>query len=156
MKKTVNLCIILIILLLGIISLKNKIASENVFCEMYIFNNQNIKITIKAEIADTSEKKSKGLMFRKNLAKNTGMLFVFNREEILNFWMKNTHIPLSIAYINKSGFINEIYSMKPLDTSITYPSKKPCTYALEVNKDWFKANNISEGCKIVFNACLSK
>jgi hypothetical protein len=67
--------------------------------------------------------------------------------------MKNTKIPLSIAYIDASGTIRELYDMKPLDISITYPSKHPVRYALEVNKGWFKKNKIHIGSKIFFNNC---
>ena len=84
------------------------------------------------------------------------MLFIFTHEQRLNFWMKNTYIPLSIAYISIDGKINEIYDMKPLDISITYPSNLPAKYALEVNQGWFARNNISKNCRIIFNGCISK
>ena len=70
--------------------------------------------------------------------------------------MKNTFIPLSIAYVDKHGVINEIYHMKPNDSSITYPSKYPAMYALEVNRGWFNKNKITKGNKIIFNGCFGK
>ena len=103
-----------------------------------------------------SEQREKGLMFRKSLNESDGMLFVFEREQKLNFWMKNTYIPLDIAYIDKNGIINEIYHMKPLDVSLTYNSIKPAMYALEVNLGWFSRHKIKTGSKIEFNGCLSK
>lgn len=126
------------------------------FCDIYILNNQNQKIKLNVEIADTAEKQTRGLMYRDKLAANDGMLFVFNDEEMREFWMKNTFIPLNIAYINRQGTLNEIYYMRPIDTSVTYPSRQPAMYALEVNKDWFIKNNISEGSKVIFNGCLGK
>lgn len=130
--------------------------AQNRFCEIIIINNYNKKINLIVEIAETRESQAKGLMFRKNLDINKGMLFVFTYETLHEFWMKNTYIPLNIAYISSNGIINEIYNMKPIDTSITYPSKKKALFALEVNKDWFKNNNISEGCKVIFNGCIRK
>ena len=135
---------------------QSEIFAENRGCKIIIKNNLNKSIPLVIEIADTQEKRGRGLMFRKKLMKNNGMLFVFNRELRLNFWMKNTYIPLSIAYINRQGIINEIYHMKPLDTSITYPSRFLAKYALEVNKGWFKKNNIFKGCGIMLNGCLGK
>lgn len=106
------------------------------------------KITV--EIAATPQQHEKGLMYRETLEKNQGMLFLFDREQVLNFWMKNTYVDLSIAYINKKLKIVDIQEMKAtttLDISepVTYPSKKPAMYALEMPKNWFKANNIKIG-----------
>ncbi len=129
---------------------------KNNFCNIYIINNQNNKIKLKVEIADTVETQTRGLMFRDKLDENSGMIFVFGNETTREFWMMNTYIPLNIAYINRQGIINEIYYMRPLDTSIRYPSQQPAMYALEVNKDWFKKNNISEGAKVIFNGCFGK
>jgi uncharacterized protein len=130
--------------------------AENRFCDIYIINTQNNNIKLKSEIAETEASRASGLMFRKHLDENSGMFFIFEQENILAFWMKNTYIPLNIAYINRQGIIIDIQYMKPLDTSITYPSKKAAIYALEVNKDWFRKNNIKEGCRIIFNGCIGK
>jgi uncharacterized protein len=148
--------IIFIFFIFMLLESGNKLNAENKLCNIYIINDKNIKIGLKAEIADTYESKVKGLMYRRELEKNTGMLFVFESESIQNFWMKNTYIPLSIAYISENGIINEIYNMKPLDVSITYPSKKPCLFALEANMYWFRTNNISKGCRIILNGCFGK
>jgi len=126
------------------------------FCDIIIINSQNKKLPLRVELALTEEEKSKGLMNRKNLGKNNGMLFIFNYEKNQNFWMKNTYLPLSIAYLDKNGIIREIYDMKPLDTSITYPSKYPSLYALEVNQGWFTGNKIIRGNKVIINGCIGK
>ena len=153
-------CIILVHISLFCISVltcsKENITAKNKLCDINIINNQNQKIELNIEIANTEETQTRGLMFRDKLDKSSGMLFVFNKEEIRNFWMKNTYIPLSIAYISKDGIINEIHYMRPLDTSVTYPSIQPAMYALEVNQGWFRDNNISEGSKVVINGCLGK
>lgn len=82
-------------------------------------------------------------MFRNYLAPDSGMLFIFEKEETLRFWMKNTYIPLAIAFIDAKGVITDILEMIPLDTITPYTSSKPALYALEVNSDWFFLNNIS-------------
>ena len=113
-------------------------------------------IKLKIEIADTNQSRTEGLMFRKHLPQHSGMLFIFDQSSKLNFWMKNTYLPLSIAYIDKKGFIKEIYKMKPLDISITYPSIHKVKYALEVNKGWFSKNKIKVGNRIDLNGCIGK
>ncbi|MCB0371009.1 MAG: DUF192 domain-containing protein [Bdellovibrionales bacterium] len=102
------------------------------------------------EIAETDKQRAYGLMNRTNLEKNSGMLFIFPNEEIRFFWMKNTFVDLSIAYINKNKKIIDIQDMmaatSALDENLpAYPSKDKAMYALEVNKDWFKKNNIKVG-----------
>jgi len=124
--------------------------------KIFLFSESGKKVTLNIEVAKTPSEREKGLMFRKSLGEFDGMLFVFDREENLNFWMKNTFIPLDIAYINKKGIINEIYYMAPVDISKIYGSINPAMYALEVNAGWFAKNKIKIGSKIDFNGCLSK
>lgn len=114
------------------------------------------EITIKnkklyVEIADNEEKRTTGLMWRKKLDLNAGMLFVYPREQKLCFWMKNTSIPLSIAYIDKNLIITEIHDMYPF---VEEPicSKTEVKYGLEVNQGWFKNNNINIGDKVDINS----
>ncbi len=124
-------------------------------CGIEIINNRNIKKGLWVEIADSKIKQNEGLMYRKSIQKNHGMIFVFKDERIITVWMKNTYIPLSLAYISKEGIINEIYHMEPLDiTKIS--SNKPAQFALEVNRGWFKENNITKGSRILFNGCIGK
>lgn len=100
------------------------------------------------EIADSPESRAQGLMNRKSLEENSGMLFVFDEEQKLSFWMKNTLIPLSIAYISRSGEIKEIHDMHPLDES-SVSSVRSVMYALEMNRGWFEKNNVSIGDFII-------
>jgi len=109
------------------------------------------KITV--ELAESPLQHEKGLMYREALEKDKGMLFIFDREQTLSFWMKNTYVDLSIAYINQKLKIVDIQEMKatsPLEVTepSTYPSKKPAMYALEMPKGWFKASNIKVGQSI--------
>ncbi|MBN2657075.1 MAG: DUF192 domain-containing protein [Spirochaetales bacterium] len=103
--------------------------------------------TITVEIADNDQARATGLMNRKSMDENHGMLFVFQEEKKMSFWMKNTLIPLSIAYISKSGEIKEIYDMYPLDES-SVRSTRSVLYALEMNQGWFDRNGITAGDKI--------
>ncbi|MFH0977384.1 MAG: DUF192 domain-containing protein [Spirochaetota bacterium] len=156
MSKNIFLFIIRIFVVSILCFQYAELYAENRSCDIHIINLDNNKIKLTSEIAETEKSRSTGLMHRNYLDENSGMLFIFKREEILAFWMKNTIIPLNIAYINRQGIIIDIQYMKPLDASITYPSKKAAIYALEVNKGWFRKNNIKEGCRVIFNGCLGK
>jgi uncharacterized membrane protein (UPF0127 family) len=124
--------------------------------ELVIISQNKNKKVLTIELANTPKSRTYGLMNRKKMAYNSGMYFVFKNERYLNFWMKNVTIPLSIAYIDKNGVIKQILKMKPLDTSILYPSKYPVKYALEVNQGWFKKNNIKTGSKVYLNGRVGK
>jgi hypothetical protein len=96
------------------------------------------------EVAKSPEERANGLMGRKHLGKNEGMLFIFEIEDYHGFWMKDTIIPLSIAFIDREGRIVKITDMKPLALESHIPPK-PVLYALEMNKGWFSANGINVG-----------
>ncbi len=96
------------------------------------------------EFANTPIKREMGLMGRKKMGKNQGMLFEFPSLRRLSFWMSNTYLPLDIAFIDNDGIVTEIREMVPMSTRSVI-SKTYCKYALEVNKGWFKENNIKEG-----------
>ncbi|MBQ2293928.1 MAG: DUF192 domain-containing protein [Spirochaetales bacterium] len=100
--------------------------------------------TYTVEVANTQEKRSKGLMFRKHLPENTGMLFVFSYEDYRYFYMKNTLIPLDIAFFDSQMKIVSIKQMEPLDET-TVPSDKKAMYALEMNKGFFEKEKINVG-----------
>ncbi|EPG76369.1 hypothetical protein LEP1GSC058_1198 [Leptospira fainei serovar Hurstbridge str. BUT 6] len=89
------------------------------------------------EIANTEAARQKGLMFRRKLLDNEGMLFIFPSEDYLTFWMKNTLIPLSIGYFNKDKRMVDSYEMEPNQTKVLYHSTEKVLYALEANKGWF-------------------
>lgn len=100
-----------------------------------------------AEVAHTDADRALGLMHRRMLPENRGMLFVFPQAAPLGFWMMNTHIPLSIAFIDDAGTIINIADMKPLTTD-THNSARPARYALEMNQGWFRKRGIRSGVKI--------
>ena len=99
------------------------------------------RVELEAEIADEPAEQQRGLMERTELAENAGMLFVFEREQPRSFWMKNTLIPLSIAYMDSDGRIIDIQDMEPLDES-PHPSAEPAKYALEVNQGFYEERGI--------------
>ena len=102
---------------------------------------------LKAEVVADDMTRSVGLMNRFSLAPDHGMLFVFAQSNPLAFWMKNTFVPLSIAYIDAKGVIVNIVDMKPHDES-TYPSAGPALFALEMKQGWFKERGIVAGDKV--------
>lgn len=121
------------------------------------FEKQLIQIGRKkvvVEIADTPTKTSYGLMHRRVLSDNEGMLFVFSVEEPLSFWMKNTFVDLTIAFFDKEKSIINFHDMKATKSELqtqfeTYKSLRPAQYALEMRLGWFKRNNIKVGDKLI-------
>lgn len=103
--------------------------------------------TLQTEIANTPNQRYMGLSFRQRLAENEAMLFVYTNEQALTFTMRNTLLPLSIAFISKDFIINEIIDM-PVGPNQLFPSKILAQYALEVNQGWFERNQIRVGAQI--------
>ena len=103
---------------------------------------------VTAEVADEPQERVTGLMFRKNLAPDSGMLFVMPEPEHAAFWMKNTTLPLSVAYINQSGMILEIHDLQPLDEKPVPSAFSNIAYALEMEQGWFARNRILAGDRI--------
>jgi uncharacterized membrane protein (UPF0127 family) len=102
---------------------------------------------IRAEVANDFETRGRGLMFRQSLEPNQGMLFVFESASAHCMWMKNTLIPLSVAFISADGTIVNIADMKPKDES-THCAQRAVPYALEMERGWFAARGIKAGLKI--------
>lgn len=105
-------------------------------------------VALKAEVADTPLESETGLMFRNSLPEDQGMIFVFDAPRQANFWMKNTRIPLSIAYLDTAGRILEIRSMKPFDETLVRSAFDNVVYALEVNEGWFDRHKINPGTTV--------
>jgi len=101
-------------------------------------------VEIVAEVAATADERSQGLMHREKLPDGEGMLFVFDYDQQLSFWMKDTLIPLSIAFIAWDGRITEIKDMRPLDQT-AIRSSRSVRYALEVPQGWFSRVGIQPG-----------
>ncbi len=104
-------------------------------------------IEVVVEIADCDQSRAQGLMQRVTLDEDRGMLFVFEESATRSFWMKETYIPLSIAYLDEGGSITNIEDMAPLDLS-SVRSTVPARYALEMNEGWFERNGVRAGDQI--------
>ena len=133
--------LIILCLLIPFFSCKSTISNKK---DKIIINENRLNI----EIAETEKQRSMGLMHRKTLDKDSGMLFVFENDRILSFWMQNTYIPLSIAFISSDGVIKEIRDMTPLSLE-SIVSKNYVRYALEVNKGYFQEKNIMVGDMVI-------
>jgi uncharacterized protein len=102
---------------------------------------------IRAELAQTPEERTIGLMFRASMPVNDGMLFTFERPGVQCFWMKNTLLPLSAAFVADDGRIVNIEDMQP-QTEASHCSAKPVRFVLEMNQGWFARRGIKPGSKL--------
>lgn len=141
--KKLNFFLFLIFLPLAISCKTQKLKSQ----KLIITTVDDKKIEIDAELARTPDERNFGFMERKNIPDGTGMLFVFEYDQQLSFWMKNTPHPLSIAYVDSRGTIREIHDMKPFSL-VSVQSAISVRYALEVPQGWFEKNQITPGAKI--------
>jgi uncharacterized protein len=108
--------------------------------------------TLKAEVVSTEEKRAVGLMFRTDLPTDEGMLFVYPTAQSLAFWMKNTYIPLSVAFLDAEGTVLNIRDMATFDeTPGKYTSAGAAKYGLEMNYGWFQLHNVGPGDRLVFS-----
>ena len=99
------------------------------------------------ELATTPSQRQQGLMYRQSMAEDRGMLFLFEQDINHGFWMKNTYIPLDIAYLAPDGTVLEIVKGEPLNTDPLTP-QQPYRHALEVNQGWFEENGLGPGAKV--------
>ena len=120
------------------------IAKELAFKKQILLINNHLMI---AEVAENDQQREVGLMNRKTLDKDQGMLFILDKNASICFWMKNTLIPLSIAFINEQGVITQIEHMLPMTTKLTCSYEKT-QYGLEVNQGWFDNNDIEVGMTV--------
>jgi uncharacterized membrane protein (UPF0127 family) len=102
---------------------------------------------IQAEVAANDAERQQGLMYREKMGPNEGMVFLFQAPAGVCMWMKNTYVPLSVAFMDERGKIVNIEDMEP-QTTDSHCAKTPARYALEMNKGWFKQKNIKPGSVI--------
>ena len=141
-KNKITFLIIFQLILISVIFAKTLKKTD-----ITITRSDGTTIKCNCELAIKPEERNYGFMNRKNIPDGTGMLFIFENEQILSFWMKNTPHPLSIAYIDNRGKIRNIFDMKPFSLS-PIVSTASCRYALEVPQGWLKKNGITEGDSI--------
>lgn len=103
---------------------------------------------LQVEVADSPHEREVGLMHRKRLPADQGMLFVYPDAAERRFWMKNTYVPLSIAFVDPTGVIVSMADMLPMDTRTT-PSEHAAMYAIEVNRGWFAEQGVRVGDAVV-------
>ncbi len=143
MKKSIF--ILSLLLLTPFLSCKSKKLPVQ---DVKIIRQDGTEFIVKAEMAIKAEDRNHGFMERKNIPDGTGMLFVFERDQILSFWMHNTPHPLSIAYIDSKGKIRDIFDMNPYSTD-SILSTVSVRYALEVPQGWYKKNGITTGDTVI-------
>jgi len=105
--------------------------------------------TLNVEIVSSEKDRMRGLMYRNSLREDSGMFFVFEYPQVLSFWMKNTKIPLDIAFVDSKRIIMEIQQLEPYSES-TVKSTFRALYALEVNRGWFDRSNVNIGDSIIY------
>jgi len=134
-----------VLLILSLLWIPNVSSQSILKTPLYIDNKE-----IWVEVAKTPEERSHGLMGRKHLDKDEGMFFIFEEEDYHGFWMKDTFIPLSIAFIDRDGRIVKITDMNP-QTLVSHLPPKPIFFALEMNKGWFSYHGIKVGDVVRFS-----
>lgn len=125
--------------------------SENAKAPKTVNDFFEIKIgaqKVKMQIAVLPDEVQRGLMFRKSLGRDEGMLFVFQRPQQMSFWMRNTTVPLDIGYIGRDGVLREVYPLYPLDEKAVPSRARDLQFALEVNQGWFKDRGVKPGDKL--------
>lgn len=105
-------------------------------------------VEVELEVAASKQERAQGLMYRDSMPENHGMLFVYAAPKPLHFWMKNTFLPLDIAFIAEDGTITNIEAMQPLEEGPGATSIKAVPYALEMNQGWFQRHGVKAGDKI--------
>jgi uncharacterized membrane protein (UPF0127 family) len=102
---------------------------------------------IRAEVAADFTSRAQGLMFRREMPSNAGMLFIFDESATHCMWMKNTLIPLSVAFLDEHGTVINVEEMQP-QTEDSHCARRPARYALEMNRGWFAARGVKPGSRI--------
>lgn len=150
MKRPVRISLFFIVMsLVGFLSFVSCTETSRLpTTELTILRADGKEVSVMAEVADTEETRAKGFMEREVIPEGTGMIFIFNRDQILSFWMKNTPHPLSIAYIDSTGKIRDIYHMTPYSMA-SWSSTVSVRYALEVPQGWFEKEGIKVGDRVL-------
>ena len=112
-------------------------------------------VPLVVEVAKEKEQQAKGMMFRRSIGPDDAMLFVFDRDTNLSFWMKNTYFDLDLAYIRSDGTIVQVERMKAFDTEAVF-SREPARFALEVPPGWLAAHGIGVGAKVEIPADVAR
>lgn len=110
---------------------------------------------VQMQLALLKPEMERGLMGRRELGQDEGMLFVYLRPQRMSFWMRNTPLPLDIGFFDASGILREVYALHPYDETPVATRSEEVQMALEMNQGWFKANNVRVGDKLDLKALAS-
>ena len=108
--------------------------------------------TVQMQVAALPDEMQKGLMFRKTIGEEEGMLFIFTAPQAQGFWMRNTTLPLDIGYFDATGELKEIYPMYPLDEKTVAARSRSIQFCLEMNQGWFGRSGVKPGAKLDLKA----
>ncbi len=108
--------------------------------------------TVQLQFAVTGAEMQRGLMGRRDLKPDQGMIFVYNRPQGMSFWMRNTPTPLDIGYFTADGVLREIYAMHPFDETSVPSVREDLQFAVEMNQGWYRANNVKPGAQLNLEA----
>ena len=108
----------------------------------------NSPVEVTAEMANSQQQIATGLMHRKSLTDNEGMLFIFGEPKKAAFYMRNTIVPLTVAYLGSSGVIMELHDLEPLNETPVEAQSELVRFVLEMPRDWFKKNGVTEAQKV--------
>ncbi|WP_414662305.1 DUF192 domain-containing protein [Horticoccus sp. 23ND18S-11] len=104
--------------------------------------------TVRMQLAVRPDEMQRGLMERRDLARDDGMIFIYEKPQQMSFWMRNTPTPLDIGFYNSEGVLEEVYPMHPFDETSVSSRSDRLRFALEMNQGWFQANGIKPGSKL--------
>ncbi|HVT71901.1 MAG TPA: DUF192 domain-containing protein [Lacunisphaera sp.] len=104
--------------------------------------------TVRMQLAVRPDEQQKGLMFRRTMGADEGMLFIFDRPQPMGFWMRNTEIPLDIGYLDREGVLKEIYPMYPHDERTVASRSREIQFCLEMNQGWYRQNGVRPGARL--------
>lgn len=116
--------------------------------EITVVGPQGDEATLTVEVVHRPRERQQGLMFRRSLPEDRGMLFLYASDRDGGFWMKDTYIPLTIAYIDAEWRVLELRSGRPLDETVLTPGQ-PYRYVLEVNEGWFDRHRLNNGARLI-------
>jgi uncharacterized membrane protein (UPF0127 family) len=131
---------------------KNGVKNDSVKAVTDFFQIKLGDKTVRLQIAVSALEQQQGLMFRKDIGENDGMVFVYGRPQAMGYWMRNTPTPLDIGYFDENGVLQEIYPMYAFDETPVRSISKNLKFAVEMNQGWYQANKVGVGAKLDLDA----
>ena len=151
MNRLLFIRIFLYVAFLGIMGVQ----AEDIPQYLDIKEGDNVLVSYQIEIAKTQEQKERGLMYRRSLPQNHGMLFVIDPPDVVSFWMRNTIIPLDMIFITEAGIIERIVTREDIRSLERTASYSKVAYVLEVNAKQTQKKGVRRGHRITFSCCVT-